>query len=68
MTTTEARAIAQQVSDNIFGAGASETIRLGNLAVQVIRSLADQLDGLEPPDVAPAAAEAPAKPHGKKKH
>lgn len=44
MTSEHARRIAHDVADGIFGAGASETQRLGALAVRTINQLADQLD------------------------
>jgi len=66
MTTDYARKVAEEISGGMFGAGASETLRLGHLAVQVIRDLADQLDGHEPPEE-DAADEAPAKPRGRPK-
>lgn len=48
MTSEHARRIAQEVADGIFGAGASETQRLGSLAVSTINQLADRLDELDP--------------------
>jgi len=67
MTTAEARKIANEISGGVFGAGASETLRLGNLAVQVIRDLADQLDGHEPPEEEAADDAEPAKKRGRPK-
>ncbi len=63
MTTEHARQIADEISSNIFGAGASETQRLGALAVSTIGQLADQLDARDrvsptPPD--PPADDEPA--------
>lgn len=61
MTSEHARRIAQEVADGIFGAGASETQRLGGLAVSTINKLADQLDATGVPgaefkiDLAPPA-------------
>ncbi len=74
MTTDEARKLATEISGGLFGAGASETLRLGNLAVQVIRDLAAQLDARDKISPTPTTsgvddeAEAPAKRGRKKKH
>lgn len=56
MTSEHARRIAQDVADGIFGSGASETQRLGALAVRTINQLADALDAYER---APAPAPEP---------
>lgn len=50
MTSDHARRIAQEVADGIFGAGASETQRLGALAVSTIHRLADQIDAGDTPE------------------
>lgn len=70
MTSEHARRIAQDVADGIFGAGASETQRLGALAVSTINWLADRLDlctgmGLYTPE--PAEADVANEPAPKKK-
>lgn len=56
MTSEHARRIAQEVADGIFGAGASETQRLGGLAVSTINKLADELDAVKPSKVTQAEA------------
>jgi len=67
MTTEYARKIADEISGGVFGAGASETLRLGNLAVQVIHALADQLDAPTRESGAEAVDEATNKPRGRPK-
>jgi hypothetical protein len=67
MTTEHARQIAEEIASNIFGAGASETQRLGGLAVSTIHALAAQLDAVTAPPAAvedvPAAKRKPAHAH-----